>query len=213
MAPRTAKKRATYADIVALPEHLVGQIIDGELIVQPRPATDHAHSATLLTSELSGPFQLGRNGPGGWWILFEPELHLGRDVLVPDIAGWRRDVMPVMRRMPYFTIAPQWLCEVLSPSTARVDRARKLRKYARYGVDHVWLVDPDARTLEVFRRSEHNWLLVDIHEDDARVRAEPFDAIEIDLAAFWLPEDEGEPAAVAAKKARKPRRKSRAKRR
>lgn len=182
------KKPATYADLQALPENMVGEIIDGELVASPRPAVPHAQAASMLLGDLSGPFSRGRGGPGGWWLLFEPELHLGHDVLVPDIAGWRRERLPALKPEPYFTVAPDWLCEVLSPATARIDRMRKLRIYAREHVSHVWLVDPDLRTLEVFRLQGSHYLLVDTFEDDEKVHAEPFDAIELELGALWLPQ-------------------------
>lgn len=182
------KRPATYEDLVALPEHQVGQIIDGELIAQPRPASRHARASSALVAGLFNPFDLRRGGPGGWWLLHEPELHLGEDVLVPDLAGWRRDRMPEVPDTPYFTLSPDWVCEVLSPSTAALDRSRKKRIYAREGVGHVWLVDPQARTLEVFRLSGGQWLEQGTWSDDERVRAEPFEAVELELGVLWLPE-------------------------
>jgi Uma2 family endonuclease len=152
----------------------------------PRPAKPHAAAATALGEELGPPFKRGRGGPGGWIILFEPEIHMRDDVLVPDLAGWRRQRMPVLTNdLPYFTLAPDWACEVLSPSTEASDRARKLRIYAREHVSHVWLVNPIARTLEVLRRDGNEWRILAVHEQDAKVRAEPFDAIELDLAILW----------------------------
>lgn len=181
-----AKRRATYEDVLNAPEHLVAEILDGELYLQPRPAKPHAAAATALGEELGPPFKRGRGGPGGWIILFEPELHLGADVLVPDLAGWRRERMPVLTtEEAYFTLAPDWLCEVLSPGTAKLDRVKKLRLYARAGVHHVWLVDPLQRTLEVLRRQEFKWLILDVHEGDAVVRAEPFDAVGLELGVLW----------------------------
>jgi Uma2 family endonuclease len=180
------KKPATYAELARLPEHLVGELIDGEIQASPRPASRHARAATTLTSELVGPFDRGRGGgPGGWLILAEPELHFGADVLVPDLAGWRRSRMPVMPDTAYFELAPDWLCEVISPSTGALDRARKLPRYAAAGVGNVWLVDPGVRTLEVFRLDQGTWRLVATYEGEARIRAEPFDAVELDLAVLW----------------------------
>lgn len=118
-------------------------------------------------------------------MLDEPELHLGDDIVVPDLGGWRRERLPTIANEPYFTLAPDWICEVLSPSTARIDRSDKLTIYAREGVSHVWLVDPLQRTLEVLRREGEKWLIVGIHLDDARARAEPFDAIELELGNLW----------------------------
>ena len=177
---------ATYEDLVSLPDDVVGQILDGELFATPRPAFDHQRVATVLGSDLTAPFDLGRGGPGGWWFLAEPELHLGEHVVVPDIAGWRRERMPVPPRAPFSTLSPDWVCEVLSPSTAGTDRIRKLRIYAEQGVGHAWLVDPVLETLEVFRQRDNGWFLVLAAGGDEVVRAEPFEAIEIELKDLWI---------------------------
>lgn len=183
--PRRVTKRATYADIEALPEHLTGELIDGDLIVSPRPAVVHARAQSRLVMSLGGPFDLGSGGPGGWVILHEQELHLGEDVLVPDLSGWRRERMPELPRGVGIRVAPDWLCEVLSPSTERVDRSRKLAVYARERVGHVWLVNPVTETLEILRLDGDGWRLVATHAGTDKVRAEPFDAIELDLATLW----------------------------
>ncbi|WP_241757806.1 Uma2 family endonuclease [Myxococcus landrumensis] len=184
------KRPATYEDLLSLPEHVVGQIIDGELIVMPRPASPHARAHSRLGGELYGPFERGRGGPGGWLFLDEPELHLGPDLLVPDLAGWRRERMPEMPDTPYFTLAPDWVCEVLSPSTEAVDRVKKTRIYAREGVSHLWLVDPRARTLEVLRLSGQHWVELGTCGGDERVRAEPFEALELELGVLWMPPEQ-----------------------
>jgi Uma2 family endonuclease len=181
-----AKRHASYQDVLDAPRHLVAEVIDGELELHPRPAKPHAAAATALGEELGPPFKRGRGGPGGWIILFEPELHLGRDILVPDLGGWRRERMPALTtEEPYFTLAPDWLCEVLSPGTEAMDRARKLPIYARESVSHVWLVDPLQRTLEVLRRQNTDWLILGVYEGNALVRAEPFDALELELGILW----------------------------
>jgi Uma2 family endonuclease len=181
-----ARRRATYEDLLAVPAPLVAEIVNGVLITSPRPASRHARASSALGGELLGPFDRGRNGgPGGWIILDEPELHLQGDVLVPDIAGWRRDRMPELPDTAAFTLAPDWICEVLSPSTRAVDRVEKLPIYAREHVAHAWLVDPLERLLEVFRLEGAQWLLVGTWHGDVSVRAEPFDAIELELAALW----------------------------
>lgn len=181
-----ARGNATYEDLGAVPVHLVAEIVGGELYTSPRSAARHARTASTLGVELGGPFDRGRGGPGGWQILDEPELHLGPDVLVPDLAGWRRERMPEVPDVSAFTLAPDWVCEVLSPHTARLDRAEKLPRYAREQVTHAWLVDPVLKTLEVLRREGASWLLVATFAGDAMVRAEPFDAIELELSALWL---------------------------
>jgi Uma2 family endonuclease len=184
-ASRIEKPKATYEDLLRVPDHKVAEIVDGELFVSPRPASLQALAKSVLGGDLGGPFHQGRDGPGGWWIVYEPEIHFGEDVVVPDIVGWQRERMAVFPTSAFFTLAPDWVCEVLSPSTERLDRARKLRVYARAGVGHAWLVNPTARTLEVYRRAEEQWLLLGTFDDDALVRAEPFDAIELDLLPLW----------------------------
>jgi hypothetical protein len=175
---------ATYADIEALPANVVGEILGGILHVHPRPALPHAVAASALSGELGPPFQRGRGGPGGWIILYEPELHLIEDVVVPDLAGWRRERVPDLTKA-YSTVAPDWICEVLSDSTEAVDRAKKIPIFARDAVAHVWLVDPIVQTVEVFRLDGDSYRLVTTHCGDAKARIEPFDAIEIELAALW----------------------------
>lgn len=179
------KVGATYDDLCAVPENLVAEMFDGELYARPRPALPHAHAASVLGFELGGAFHSGRHGPGGWWLLVEPELHFGSDVLVPDLAGWRREKLAALPSTPYFTQAPDWVCEVLSPSTESVDRAKKLRIYARAGVLHAWLVNALLQTLEVLALASGRWTLVATHEGSTPVRAEPFDAIELELGALW----------------------------
>ncbi len=182
---RSAAPRATYADLLALPDHVVGEIVAGELVVSPRPAPRHAVAASVLGGELGPPYHGGRGGPGGWWILDEPELHLGDDALVPDLAGWRRERMPVIPETAYFSLAPDWVCEVLSPGTARLDRQKKLVIYAREGVKHVWLLDPLQRILEVLRLEQRQWVIVSVHTGDDEVRAEPFEATILSLHHLW----------------------------
>jgi len=178
-------KPASYQDIIDLPEHLVGEIIDGELYVQPRPAPRHAQSASSLGDELVSPFGKGRGGPGGWWILDEPELHLGTNVLVPDLAGWRRERMPKLPDTAWFELAPDWVCEVLSPGTAAKDRAKKMPLYAAEGVGHIWLVDPNARMLEVYQNTQGRWLLLGAFKEADEISAPPFDAISFNLSVLW----------------------------
>ncbi|MBM4321171.1 MAG: Uma2 family endonuclease [Deltaproteobacteria bacterium] len=191
--PRSAHahREATYQDVLDAPEEMIAEILDGELVLSPRPAAAHANSASDLGADLRIQFgRRGGGGPGGWQILYEPELHLGRHVLVPDLAGWRRERMPVVSRVAFFEQVPDWVCEVLSPGTAVRDRMRKMRIYARHGVPHTWLVDPEARMLETYRLSDGHWLQLEVFAGDTRVRAEPFDAVELDMTGWWLPEPE-----------------------
>jgi len=178
-------KRATYEDVLNAPEDKVAEILDGELVLSPRPAPRHAVAASVLGMALGNPFHQGAGGPGGWLILDEPELHFGEEIAVPDLAGWRRDRMPAIPDEAFFTLAPDWVCEVLSPSTERVDRGKKLKAYAAAGVTHAWLVKPSDRTLEVLRLRDAAWTIVAVWEDTAVVRAEPFEAVDLELGRLW----------------------------
>jgi Uma2 family endonuclease len=179
------KRRATYDDLLKVPAPMVAEIVDGELYASPRPAPRHAVAATVLVSNLNPPFQQGRGGPGGWWILVEPELHFGEDVLVPDIAGWKRERLACMPEEAYFTLSPDWVCEVISPATEKLDRGRKMTVYARERVAHAWLVNPLARTLEILRLEGERWVVAASHGGEDTVRAEPFEAVAIELPAVW----------------------------
>jgi Uma2 family endonuclease len=183
-----AKRRASYEDVLRAPSNKVAELLDGELILTPRPAGPHAAAASALSEELGPPFKRGRGGPGGWITLYEPELHLDGNVAVPDLAGWRRETMAAIPNRAQFTVRPDWVCEVLSPSTERYDRADKIPLYARAGTSHAWLVNPLQHTLEVVRLSSDqpgHWLTVGLFRDEAKVRAEPFEAFELDLAVLW----------------------------
>lgn len=174
----------------AAPPHMMAEVLDGELVSMPRPRPRHARGAGRLLRSLA-PFDDDDGVPGGWVILFEPELRLGRlpDIVDPDLAGWRRDRFPedaFEEAAPaYLTVPPDWVCEVLSDSTESIDRGRKMRIYRREGVRHVWLLDPRASILEVWRLDDGRWREVDTWEGAARVRAEPFEAVELDLARLW----------------------------
>ena len=183
--PKPHPGQALYDEYLDIRAPDRAEIIDGTLYVSPRPAPRHANATTGLGSELRGPFQRGVGGPGGWWILFEPELQLRPlEPMAPDLAGWRVERMPELPDTAYFSLAPDWVCEVLSRSTAKFDRDKKLPFYAAHGVTHVWLVDPVDKILEVHALADHR---VRVYEGDVRVRADPFGAIEIDLAALWSP--------------------------
>ena len=181
----STRRPATYEDLLAVPEHLVAEIIDGELVTSPRPAPRHADAGSGLGAVLRVAFDRGSGGPGGWRIIDEPELHLQDDVLVPDIAGWRRERLPHLPDVAYFPLAPDWVCEVLSPSTAALDRGKKLRIYAREGVRHAWLVDPIALKVEILRHDGNDWIPITTVDKRGSIRAEPFEAIEIDLTLLW----------------------------
>ncbi|HKR64890.1 MAG TPA: Uma2 family endonuclease [Thermoanaerobaculia bacterium] len=182
------RDRATYEDLVAVPENMVAELIEGDLYASPRPAGPHTVAASSLGALLMPPFQFGKGGgPGGWWILDEPEVHFAHDVLVPDLGGWRRERMPEIPRDHIFSIAPDWVCEVISPSSKRVDRMRKMPIYARNGVSYAWILDPLEHLLEVRRQHEGQWVLVADYGDGEPVRVAPFEEVEIDLSLIWGP--------------------------
>ena len=182
---RIPARKATYRDVLEAPPHMVAEIVKGALHTQPRPASRHALAGSSLGVEIGGPFQRGRGGPGGWWILYEPELHFGEDILVPDFAGWRRERMPDYPDTPYFTLAPDWVCEILSPSTRTFDLEEKRPIYAREGVGHLWFVDPAARTLEAFALQDGAWTPAGSAREDEPVAFAPFQAVTFPLDALW----------------------------
>ena len=180
------KVKTNYEAWAELPSHVVGEIIGDELHASPRPTPRHANSCTGVVDQIRGPFHNGSGGgPGGWIILFEPEIHMDENIFVPDIAGWKRERMPQIPDEAFFTKEPDWICEVLSPSTAALDRVKKMPLYANLGVKFFWLVDPLIKTVEIYKNDHINWLLLNTFSDDKKVRAAPFDAIEIDLSVLW----------------------------
>jgi len=169
-----ARQKARYEDLVDLPEHMVGEILNGVLHASPRPSPAHARAYSALGYRLGGPFDGGIDGPGGWWIMDEPELHFRDDILVPDLAA------------AWFELAPDWVCEILSPSTAQIDRGVKMQIYAREGVRHLWLVDPEVRTLEAYVLGDNDlWSLLSTIANDDPVKLPPFDAISFPLDGLW----------------------------
>jgi len=186
MAADPVRRLATYDDVLGAPEGVIAELIEGTLHTQPRPARRHAIAASVLGDELGPPFRRGRGGPGGWIFVDEPELHLGANVLVPDLAGWRKERIGTLAAEPaWFDLAPDWIAEVLSPSTAAKDRVLKMPAYAAAGVSYAWVVDPLLKTLEVFEREGTRWVLAGAFEGTDRARAVPFDAIELELGLLW----------------------------
>ena len=180
-----AKKEATYEDLYTVPENTTGEIINGELIVTPRPSRKHIYTASRLDKEIGLPYELGRGGPGGWIILVEPEIKLGEHTMVPDLAGWREERYPDEEPHNWISVPPDWVCEILSPGNWKVDRIDKMPIYAQHGVPYLWLADPINKTLEVFRLKEGEWVVAGLYAGDAKVRAVPFVEIEINLSDLW----------------------------
>lgn len=184
----TALELSPYEQLLALPENLVGEIIGGTLYTQARPSGRHGTAELGLGATLLFPFQRGKGGPGGWWIVPEPELHFIRDteVVVPDLAGWRRERMPTIPEGHRFEVVPDWVCEILSPGTVKKDRVLKLPLYAHYGVAYVWLMDPLERTLEAYELREGAWVLIATLKDDDPVSVAPFAAVTFSLGDLWV---------------------------
>ncbi len=189
--PQSQIGPATYQDVLDAPPHKIAELINGELMLQPRPAKPHSRAGSILGMLLGPPYQLARGGPGGWDIVFEPEMHLGEQVLVPDLGGWRSAAKTFEEpNLAFHSTPPDWVCEVLSPSTQRIDRLRKMPIYAQHGVQYVWLVHPIDRTVEVYRLTEGQWLLIGTHADAEVVHLEPFQELGLELEELWLPQTE-----------------------
>jgi Uma2 family endonuclease len=186
----TRTRPSLYEQLEALPEGVTGEILGGQLHAHPRPSGRHAIAASSLGGDLVGPFQMGRGGPGGWWIIDEPELHLvyNTEVVVPDLAGWRRERMQRPPEDHRFTVVPDWVCEILSKSTASIDREVKMPIYAQFGVAYAWLLDPEARTLEAYARDVDTWREIGCFSGAEPVSVAPFDAVTINLSDLWMPE-------------------------
>ncbi len=181
----SAPIRATYQDLSNIPENTIGEIIDGDLIVTPRPSGEHSNAAFAVSAAIGPPYRFGRGGPGGWIILYEPEVKFHEDILVPDLAGWRKERFPGWPKDNWFSILPDWICEIVSPSTARHDRITKMRIYASHSVQYFWLIDPRDRTLEVFMLKSGEWAKLAGFADNDNVRAEPFPELEFPLDDLW----------------------------
>jgi hypothetical protein len=188
--PARLRRRITDQLLEQGPEWLGAEIIDDEQIPRLRPDSPHILAASAIVADLFGPFSdpAGDRGgvPGGWWILFEPEIHLAQDIVVPDIAGWRRERLPQISYAPAFELTPDWVCEIILPNTARLDRVRKTAIYGREKISHLWLVDPLAQTLEVYRLTGHHWIRIDAVGGPELVRAEPFEDIELNMRRWWI---------------------------
>jgi len=184
--PNSVTRLATYDDLLNLPDHIVGEIISGVLISHPRPAPRHALAASALGSTIFERYDRNSpDGPGGWWIIDEPECHLGNDVLVPDIAGWRQSTLPELPTLAWFDVAPDWVCEIISPSTHKHDRSTKRDIYAREGIAHYWIVDPVEQLIEVFALLDGQWTLAATAKDLEVIALAPFEEFQIALGRLW----------------------------
>ncbi|OED38069.1 hypothetical protein AB833_21190 [Chromatiales bacterium (ex Bugula neritina AB1)] len=184
---KPASKTATYEDLFNIPDNEVGEIFGGELVTHPRPAPRHARAAAVVGARLLTEFDTKPNGEdGGWWILDEPECHLGSDIVVPDIAGWRKTTMPELPEAAWFGVRPNWVCELISPSTAKYDRGVKREIYARDGVGYYWIVDPLVKLIEVFVLQQGNWVLAETGAAEQVASLVPFETMPFDLSALWV---------------------------
>lgn len=186
-AQETAPQPGLYDQLEALPEHLRGEIVGGRLYVHPRPAPRHLHATAALDRTIGRAYGDADGYPGGWRIYLEPEIHFLRkvEVDVPDLAGWRRERMPTLPTTAFFETVPDWVCEVLSPGTGTYDRTIKMPIYARFGVAHAWLVDPDARTLEAFALEAGGWAPFGVFRGTRTVSLPPFVETPLDLGRLW----------------------------
>lgn len=182
----SAPEKASYEDLYGIPENMTGEIIDGELHVTPRPSRSHGYAASALGTVVGAPYQFGRGGPGGWVFIVEPEVRLGENIVVPDLAGWKRERFPKEEPHNWISVPPDWVCEVLVPHTLRTDRVLKMPIYARHGVKHLWHIDPGNKTLDVYGLESGKWLVLGLFLEEDIVRAQPFEDIEISLGDLWL---------------------------
>lgn len=172
-----------YNQLTELPENLTGEILNGQLYTNPRPSGKHVSVATNLSIDIGSPYQRGKGGPGGWRILVEPEVHfvLDTEVVVPDVAGWRKERLPEVPESHKFMVVPDWVCEIYSPSSENIDRKIKMPLYARFGVSYLWMVHPIQQTLEAFKLHNGNWQLQGAFENKDEICVEPFESISIKM--------------------------------
>jgi Uma2 family endonuclease len=184
-----ARRPATWEELLATPDDgRIYEVLAGNLEAQPRPRPSHGRTQALLAGELSGPFDRGRGGPGGWWLVIEPDVELdAHNIVAPDIAGWRRERMPVFTDERPIAVRPDWICEVVSPSNRRRDRGPKADLYQRVGVPHYWILDSEERTLEAFENRSAAWVRLGAWSDGDSARIPPFDAISLEVGGLFTP--------------------------
>jgi Uma2 family endonuclease len=188
-------KLATYEDLLALPEGSRGEVLGGELVTAPAPLPQHSNVQGAARRFLGGPFHddHGRGGPGGWWIFAEVDIALGtNDIVRPDLSGWRRQRLPQPGKIRPIEVVPDWVCEVVSPTSAARDRVTKRKLYARCGVPFYWLIDPEARVLEALALRDGVWVETGVFDDSATARIVPFEAIDLEVGRLFLPREADE---------------------
>lgn len=187
MGTASQKKSSLYERLLALPDNVIGEIINGELVVSPRPGGMHLLAASVLNRRIGSPFSDGIGGPGGWWILEGPEIEFENEKqhYVPDLAGWKKERMPQVPVGHIFTVVPDWVCEIVSPSSRRYDRIEKFKVYGLHGVGYYWVIDPEAQSLEAYQLENGRWLAIGGFSQTERARVPPFETVEIDLALLW----------------------------
>lgn len=189
-----ANKLATYDDLLAIPEDVKAEILGGELVTQPSPSFSHVKVQGGMSHYLGGPFDFDHDGPDGWWIVCEIDVRLSpHDIVRPDVVGWRRSRLSSPHGMRPVDVVPDWICEVLSPSTTKHDRFHKFRLYARHGVPYYWLVDPVARLLEANALDGGQWKNIGVFDETARARIPPFEAVELPVGRLFLPAPPAQP--------------------
>jgi Uma2 family endonuclease len=185
---KPSPRAPTLADLDALPPGIVGEIIEGVLYTMTKPRMRHQRTGLEIGSGLLGPFDHGFGGPGGWWIVTEPGIELpNTPEISPDVAGWRRERMPEMPVDEPIRLVPDWVCEILSPTTRRHDMLHKQPYYAKIGVPIMWLVDIEARVLTVHRLESSHWVTIGTYSDEIEARIAPFDAVPLNVTRWWPP--------------------------
>jgi len=185
---KPSTKPPTLADLDALPPGIVGEIIDGVLYTMTKPRMRHQRTGTGISADLRGPFDLGRGGPGGWWIVTEPGIELpNTPEISPDVAGWRRERMPEMPGDEPIRVVPDWVCEILSKNTRRHDQVVKMPYYAKIGVAYAWVADAEARVLVAYRLESGAWRVIGTYSNETEARIEPFDTVPVNVADWWPP--------------------------
>ena len=177
---------ATAADLAALPDDVRAEVVAGIIVEKASPSYEHGEAQSSLAELLKPPFQRGRGGPGGWWIATEVEIELSaHEIYRPDVAGWRRDRVGERPHGRPIRARPDWIAEVLSITNAEHDLGTKLFAYQRAGVPHYWIIDPEHRTLTVYRLGAEGYVVALTAGKTERVHAPPFVEIELSVGELF----------------------------